>query len=82
MSPRRHIRSSHRTEKNGVETAELIQDLVAQDLAVSQIPSTAEIEVGGLQFHTRSTNDLECFDGDLGADAVATDDGDAMLGGT
>ena len=44
-----HIRRADGPEQDRVEAAQLLQDLVAEDLAVAQVAGATEIEVGGVE---------------------------------
>ena len=71
--PGRHIRGADRAEQDGIEAAELVQRRIRQDLAVSQVPRTAEVVVGGFQLDPRGPHHLQRLCRHLGADAVAAD---------
>ena len=75
---RRHTGRADCTEQNRVEAAQLLQRLVAQHFAVAQIARSTEIKERRVEFHASCAHHLECFGEHFGADAVATDDGDAV----
>ena len=70
---RRNFGRADRTEQNGVEPTQLIEDRVRQDLAVTQVAGTAEVVAGGVDVDAGRPNDLQRLGRHLGADAVAAD---------
>ncbi len=46
--PRGHLGRADGAEQDRVEPAQLVERCVAEDLAVSQVAGTAQVEVGGL----------------------------------
>ena len=75
----RHLGRADRAEQDRVERAQLVEHGVGQHLAVAQVARAAEVVVDGVErdaggrARTFSASAI-----DLGADAVAADDGDAV----
>ncbi len=75
---RRDVGPAGGTEQDGVELAELLDRRLAQHLAVAQVTTAAEVEVGGVDVGAGGAQHLERLGGDLRTDPVPTDDRDAM----
>src|SRR5262249_20317551 len=72
---------SDRTEEDGVEPADLAQDLVGKDFAGAQVTGSAQVVGDGLVRDAGRVDDLEGLGHHLGADAVTTDDPDRVRHG-
>jgi hypothetical protein len=75
----RHTGRTDGAEQDRVEVAQLGERLVAQHLAVAEVPRAAQIELGGREVDTGRGHHLQRLRRDLGADAVPTDDRDPVL---
>ena len=78
MTPGRHVGRADGAEQDGVEVAQLLQHVVAEDLAVAQVAGAAEVEVDRVDRHAGGAHHLQGLGGDLRTDPVATDDCNAM----
>ena len=76
--PGRHVGGADRTGVEGIDPAPLVDDLLGQDGAVLEVPLAAKVVVNALVLDAEGVDDLEAFGHDLGADAVATHDADAV----
>ncbi len=65
-------------EQDGVEAPQLLEDGVGQHVAGPQVAGGAEVVVGGVERDPGGGHDLQGLGEDLGADAVAADDGDPV----
>ena len=74
----RHVGGADRAEQDGVEGPQLLEHLVGQDRAVPQVAGAAEVVVDGVEVDAGGARDLEGLGHHLGADAVSSDDCDAM----
>ena len=75
----RHIGRADSAEQNGIEATKLFEHSIGQDLAVAQVASATEIEIGGLEVYSGGADDLERLNGDFWANAVATNNCKPML---
>ena len=76
--PRRDVGGADRAHVEGVERTPFLDDLVGEDGAVAKVAVTAKVVVHDLELDARSRDDLEALGDDLGADAVASHDADAI----
>ena len=75
----RHARSTHSAKQDGIKVAQLRKRLVRQHLTVAQIPRATQIKIGCLKLRTSSTQYFERLNDNFGANAVTTNDCNAML---
>ena len=73
-----HIGGADGAGVEGIDPTPLIDDFLGQDGAILQVSLAAEVVVNGLVLDAECVDDLEAFGHDLGADAVATHDADAV----
>ena len=79
---RRHLpRIADGAEQDGVVLPEAVEVGVGEQLTIALVAAGAEIVFGGLEVADGRAEDLEGLGGDLGADAVAVDDGDLQRAG-
>ncbi len=76
--PGRHVGRADRAQQQGVEAPPLLDGLVGEHHAVAEVAGAAEVVVDGVELDAGRGDDLERLGDDLGADAVAADDTDAV----
>ena len=74
----RHVGGADRAGVERIDPAPLVDDRLGQDGAVLEVPLAAKVVVDALVLDAEGVDDLEAFGHDLGADAVATHDADAV----
>jgi len=75
---RRNIWRTDSPQQNGVKTAQLIQDIVGQDLAVTQVAHAAQVKVRCVNCHPGGAHHFHGLSRDLGTNSVSTNECDAM----
>ena len=76
---RRYTRRANRAEQDGIKIAQLRKRLVRQHFAVAQISRATQIEIACLKVGSSSTQHFERLNYDLWANAVTTNNCNAML---
>ena len=75
---RRHIGGSYCSKQNRIEGPQLVKYRIRQNFPVTQVPSTTEVKIGGIQTDPCGANHFQGLGDDFGSDPVSADHGDAM----
>ena len=74
----RNVRRTDSPQQDCVKTAELIQDIVGQDLAITQVAHASQVEVSCINCHPGGAHHFHGLSRDLGTNSVSTNECDAM----
>jgi len=74
----RNIWRADSPQQNGVKTAQLIQDIVRQDLAVAQVAHATQVKVGCVNCHSCGAHYFHGLSRDFGTNSVSANECDAM----
>ena len=72
------VRRADSPQQNGVKTAQLIQHVVGQDLAVAQVAHATQVEICGLDCHPSGAHHFHGLGRNFGTDSVSANECDAM----